>query len=356
MAARRGATAALALLASALLAGAASAKRPDWADALDAKRPEYAASRAICARLKGVAPPAADAPTPAEASALADCSSEALYFGIARPADPRAARLCAFVEKRSADPQTTDFGYTGDNTLMVIYANGLGAARDLDVATALACRVDGAPAEVDGRVKHLAELQAKGWQGTDFSLCDDVTSGLMMGVCAGHEQLIARAKRDAALAATAAGWSPAERAAFASLKRAEGAFADAHGRDETDLSGSGRGAFETEAEEKVNAAFTALVGDVEAGRVAPADAADAGAADAALNAAYRALLARAPELSKFGSGMSAAGFAEAERLWIRYRDAWAAFARVHRPDLPPDALLARLSRDRAAQLKDVAGD
>lgn len=346
-------------LVSALLAAPARAARPDWADAPEAKRPEYAASRAICARLKGVAPPAADAPTPAEAAALADCSSEALYFGIARPADPKAARLCASVEKRNADPQVTNFGYTGDNTLMVVYANGLGAPRNLDVATALACRADGAPAENDGRVKHLAELKAKGWQGTDFSLCDDVTSGLMMGVCAGHEQLVARARREAGLAKVLAGWTPAERAAFAPLKRAEAAFADAHGRDETDLSGSGRGAFETEAEEKVNDAFVALLGDVEAGKLAPGGAADvkadAKAADDALNAAYRALLARAPELSRYGSGLSAAGFAEAERLWIRYRDAWAAFAKVRRPDLPPDALLARLSRERAAQLREVAG-
>ncbi|WP_237478277.1 lysozyme inhibitor LprI family protein [Lichenibacterium dinghuense] len=344
-----------ALLGLALLAGPARAKQPDWADAPESKRPDYAASRAICAKLKGVVPPAADAPTPAEAASLADCSSEALYFGIARPADPKAARLCAFVEKRNADPQVTNFGYTGDNTLMLVYANGLGAARNLDVATALACRVDGAPAENDGRVKHLADLKAKNWQGTDFSLCDDITSGLMMGVCAAHEQLITRAKREATLAKAMAGWSPAERAAFAPLKRAEGAFADAHGRNEVDLSGTGRGAFETEAEEQVNDAFLALVGDVDAGRVAADGAAGAKAADDALNAAYKALLARAPELSRYGSGMSAAGFAETERLWIRYRDAWVAFAKVRKPDLAPDALLARLSRERAAQLKAVAG-
>lgn len=345
----------LALLGLALLPGPARARTPNWADSPDARGAAYAASRAICAKLKGVEPPAADAPTAAEAAPLADCSSEALYFGIGRPADPRAARLCAFLEERRADPQVTDYGFTGPRTLMMVYANGLGAARNLDVATALACRIDGAPAEVDGRVKHLAELGAKGWQGTDFSLCDDATSGLMGGVCAGHDQLVARAEREAGLAALAAGWSPAERAAFAPLKRAEAAFADAHGRNEVDLSGTLRAALETEAEERVNAAFVALLDDLEAGRVAPAGAAEARAADDALNAAYKALLARAPELSRYGSGMSAAGFAETERLWIRYRDAWTAFARVRRPGLDPDALAARLSRERAAQLRGVPG-
>ena len=34
--------------------------------------------------------------------------------------------------------------------LMTIYANGVGAARDLDLATALACQVEGAAAKSDG--------------------------------------------------------------------------------------------------------------------------------------------------------------------------------------------------------------
>ena len=44
--------------------------------------------------------------------------------------------------------------------------------------------MDGAPAENQGRFEHLQKLQKQNWQGSDFSLCDDATSGFMEGWCA----------------------------------------------------------------------------------------------------------------------------------------------------------------------------
>lgn len=334
------------------LTAAARAAAPDWADAPDAKGPSFAASREICRRLKGTAMPAADRPTPAEAAALSDCSSEALYYGIGRAADPRAARLCAVVENRAADPQVTDYGFTGDRMLMTVYANGRGAARDLDLATALACRAGGAPAEIDGRVRHLARLKAEHWAGTDFSLCDDITSGLMEGVCADHQQLIARAARAQAFAALSARWTPAERAAWTPVRRAAAAFVDARGENEVDQSGSGRAAFVIGAEDKAERGLAALLADAEAGRIAPATPAEAAAADAALNRAYKALMARAPALAR-DTTLKAADLAATQRSWLRLRDAWLAFAKLRYPALSPDALLARLTRDRTSQLDDV---
>ncbi len=202
------------------LLGIGPALAGDWADDKDAaKNPQFAKSQAICRALKSVKIPEGDAPDAAQAARLADCSSEALYYGIGRPVDAVAARQCAFVEKKAADPQVDDFGFTGDRSLMTIYANGVGAARNLDVATALACRDGFAQAETDGRVLHLAKLKADHWTGTDFSLCDDITSGMMMGICADHDQLIARSKRNQALADLTSGWTPADRAALAMLQR-----------------------------------------------------------------------------------------------------------------------------------------
>ena len=342
------------LVGAGLTACDARAGSRDWADdAYWAKAvPAFAASQAICRKLRGVTVPPGDAPTPAEAASLADCSSEALYYGIGRPADPRAARLCAVVENRGADPQVTDFGFTGDRMLMTVYANGLGAPRNLDLATALACRSGGSPDEIDGRVRHLATLGAEGWAGTDFSLCDDVTSGMLQGICADHGQLIARAARARDIAALSAGWSPAERTGFASLRKAEAAFVDARGEDEVDRSGSGRGAFVVGAEEKAEHAFGTLLSDAEAGRIAPASAADARAADAAMDVAFAGLLARAPALATI-STLRATGLDSAQRAWRRYRDAWMGFAKLRYPASPPDALWTRLTRDRTAQLGDV---
>lgn len=332
--------------------GSAAPRTVDWADSREAAgNPAYAASRAICLGLKAVTPPAADAPDPAVSAEFSDCSSEALYYGIGRPADPKAARLCAFVEKQTADPQVEDFGFTGDRTLMEVYANGLGAARDLDVATALACRTASAPAEVDARVHHLARLKAEHWTGTTFSLCDDVTSGLMMGVCADHDQLVARAARAKVLAVVTGGWSKDDRAAFAALDRAKAAFVDARGENEVDQTGSGRVAFVVAAEDEGERAFLTLLEEVAAGKLPPATDAETKAADDALAARYRELVGKAPSFR--GTTLTLAGVASAERAWLRYRDAWMAFARRKYPTLSPNAFLLRLTRDRAAQLGDV---
>ena len=351
---------AMAAVAAALTAGTARAGTVDWADDPASRDPAYAASRALCRGLRGVVPPAADAPTPAMAASLADCSSEALLFGIGVPADPEAARLCAWVEKKNADPQVTDFGFTGDRTLMTVYADGLGVARNLDVATALACRAGGAPAEVDARVRHLARLKGENGAGTDFSLCDDAATGLMRGICADHGQLVARSDRARAFAILSARWSAADRAAFAPLKRAEAAFVDARGQDESDPSGPDRESVSVHAEEAQERALAALLADAEAGRITPAGAADARAAESALDSVSRGLAARTPTPAHASStaptrasAVTPAGLAAGERAWTRYRDAWTAFAKVRYPTLSPDALLARLARERAAQLARI---
>ena len=341
------------IVALLLSSGAVQAKTPDWgADPRSAGNPAYASSRAICRKLDSVAPPVADAPTPAEAASLVDCSSEALYYGIGRPADPRAARLCATVETQAADPQVTDFGFTGIRTQMIVYANGVGAARDLDVATALACRAGGTPAEIDHRVRHLARLGSENWTGTTFSLCDDAASDMMRAICADHDQLIARSDRAKAFAALSAGWSAADRAAFAPLKRAEAAFVDAHGQAEGDRSGSGRGPAMVAAEEQAERDFAQILVEAEAGRVPAASPADAKNAEAELDAAFAGLMARVPGLARTTS-ITAAGLVSSERLWLRYRDAWLAFARLRYPTLSADALLTRLNRLRAAQVADI---
>ena len=120
-------------------------------------------SAAVCKRLEDRAPPAADRPTPAQARALKDCDSEALYYGEKGPPDFVKARLCAFQEddEGKGDSRTEDV-FAGQTILMQLYANGLGGVkRDLDQATAYACAIDGAPAEVDGRVQHLQALKTR---------------------------------------------------------------------------------------------------------------------------------------------------------------------------------------------------
>lgn len=222
------------------LAIAAAAEPPwDWGDTRDDwnSSPGFESSKALCRKLRDREPPESDRPDAAVAASLRGCDSEALYYGIGRPADPVRARQCAFLEAERDDAGV----FSGRTMLMTIYANGRGANRDLDVATHLACGIEGAPMESHGRVTHLAELKAKGWKGQDFHFCDDITSGLAMGYCASHDATIAGALRDAALAAMASGWSVAEKQAFARLRAAHNAYVEAHGDGEVDMRGTARG-------------------------------------------------------------------------------------------------------------------
>lgn len=156
----------------------------NWADASPKEMPGFAASIAACKAVRGLDPPAADWPGSDVAASLVGCDSGALYYGIGMKADPVRARQCALMETRR--PDGNDSPFRGTAMLMTIYANGRGAKKDLDLATSLACRIDDAPAAIDGRVRHLQALKQDKGSGA-FGYCDDITSGASSGKCAAHE-------------------------------------------------------------------------------------------------------------------------------------------------------------------------
>jgi hypothetical protein len=335
------------LLAVALAIAAAAEAPWDWGDTKDEwnSSPDFDRSKALCRKVRGREPPASDGPDRAAAASLKGCDSEALYYGIGMPEDPVRARQCAFLEAEREDGGV----FSGRTMLMTIYANGVGAKRDLDVAIHLACGVEGAPMESHGRVTHLAELKAKAWKGRDFHFCDDITSGLAMGYCASHSANMAGPLREKALAAMSAGWTAAEKQAFARLRTAHEAYVEAHGSGEVDLTGTARGAMVVGAEEALREELVKVLERLRSGRALPTPAARLPAEDAALNAAYRRRLREVAEGGEF-SGMTPASVRTAERAWLRYRDSFLAFAAVKFPRVPRDELAAWLTRQRTALL------
>lgn len=336
---------ALPLLALAL---SAAADPPwDWGDPDQwTDSPDFAASKALCRQLEDREPPPADRPDAATAASLKDCDSEKLYYGIGMKADPVRARQCAFVE---AARQEQGAAFFGRDMLMTIYANGVGAKRDYDVAIHLACGVQGAPMESHGRVMHLAELKAEESEASDFHFCDDTTSGYASGLCARHGARITDAKRDAALAHLTSSWSTEERKALETLWKAHADFVEASASGETDLSGTARGAFVVEAEEALKDEFVAILQALSAGKAPRATAAQARAADAALNAAYRKLMAdTGPE--EYPGTVTKDGIRTAQRAWLRYRDAFLAFTAVKFPMISRDTILALVTRKRTEML------
>ncbi len=320
----------------------------NWADDRDPSTaaPEYARSKSICRSLKSL-PPLPRPPASAGARRANGPSSEALYYGIGIAPDPAAALGAALRERTAADNGSL---FSGNVMLMTIYANGTGAPRDLDRAIALACTLDGAPAEEDGRVTHLAKLKAEGWQGHDFSFCDDITSGYAQGFCAKHDADIAAASQKQRFAAVTTGWSDAEKRALPPLQRAEAAYAEARAANEVDQSGTARGAMAIAEQQDQDAKFLDLLQHLESGKPPPpATSEPADAADAKLNTVYQQVQ-HASDVAAWGT-VTKDGIRTAQRAWLRYRDAWLAFARVRYPSLAPDSLRATLTEERTATLQ-----
>ena len=315
-------------------------------------------SDALCHGLGGREPPAADRPTPAEARALRGCASEDLYYGETGPADFAKARQCAFLEADAGQGTSrTDAVFAGETILMQLYANGLGGVkRDLDLATAYACAIDGAPAEIELRVKHLQALKAKplstGAGAKRFDYCDDITSGLAGGFCAARDAAIAKKGRAARAAALGVRVPPEARPALAALRKASAVFVDARG-GEVDESGTARAQMEIDEEEATRDTFAAHLAALIDGRWPKASAADARAADDALNAAYRKALAFLASKNNMMT-VKPEDARKAQRAWIAYRDAFIAFAKAASPQTTPDAVAATLSRERAKALADLA--
>lgn len=268
------------------------------------------------------------------------CDAQALYDRH----DFAAARQCAYRERDSG-------------VLMMLYANGEGVARNIPLAKRFACEYDGAPAEVSGRLEHLDAI-ASGKDRKPIDICDDITSGMMMGFCAAHAGDAARAERETRWTSLQSSWSPAQRGALAELRKAAKAYFESVSREEADMSGTARGMMAENAYENLDKALLVDIEHFEHGKFPNARAQDFAAADRGLNATYRKVLARLSAKSDSGpyGTVNADGVRATQRLWLAYRDAWVRFAAARYPTLSADAWRAWLSRDRDGALLDIISD
>lgn len=312
------------------------------------------ADNPACAATAATAIPKAHEPDAASRARLADCESESLYYADGGRPNYVDARLCAFLEREKGDAPV--FG--GAAVLMMIYANGYGVTRDLRLAKKFACETEGAPAELDGRLAHLdAMAQASGVE-EPFDLCDDITSGYMMGFCARRSADAATADRNRRVKALTAAWSPEVRAGFAKVRAAADAYFDAVVDGEVDMSGTARGAMAVGARETLETAFAEALTAFERGALPQGDAAAFAAADKALNAAYAETMRRYKADSAEGitGTVTPDGIRAAERAWIRYRDAWVAFGAQKYPAIPADAWRTYFTREREKALRELLGE
>ncbi len=132
----------------------------------------------------------AQMPSMKDRDLLIDCDSEQLYYGIGKVADPLMARHCALIEIEKNSERV--FG--GSAILMTIFANGIGAEQDYDLALHFACEIKGASGEVNRRIERLVKLKTEAVSKPNFHLCDDISSPQMKDHCKQHDVRIKKAK------------------------------------------------------------------------------------------------------------------------------------------------------------------
>lgn len=326
----------------------ASSSYPARADELSPR------TRAICEQAATARPPAGDWPSPAEERTLKGCSSEALYYGIGRRADPVKARKCALLELRVRPTEPEEF--SGAGLLMMIYANGRGARRDIDLAIHMQCAMTAAPVDTDTLVKALAARKASGARG-DFDYCAEVEQGysnVSAAACYGLASRQAEVARRARVAAAVRRLSPKAQAAYRRLEAPRAAFIAAR------ISGEHRDGVIHRSEP---VAFTDEVLNADAKhlqQLATGQAPRAGpgaraAAERRLEAQYRTVLqtVSGPDSA---DDLKPDGLRRSQAAWAAYRDAWLTLARSGWPQAVADGVAKNLADQRTDMLRCLVFD
>ena len=277
-------------------------------------------------------------------------NSTSYYYGLGVPVDYRMARYLAFKELAGKDENPIG----GAAVLLMIYANGYGVQRDIKLCLRLACgNVGGAPAEIEGRKQHLMNLPAKG--DAHFDICDDITSGYMMGFCESIATDRNEYRRKGAAKKMQEGWPAKDVAAYSKLRKAATSFFETSSGNEVDMSGTARAAIALDASDSLEAHFLDLVKMANQCSFHNYSQQDFVQADAQLNKTYKKVMGLDKEQAMTGT-VTKEGIKQTQRTWIAYRDAWIAFGRVRCPQLSSAALSTLLTLEREAQLTDFAGD
>lgn len=289
---------------------------------------------------------------PLNQTELPKCDERSLYYGFGSKPDYPAALQCGWYERQHPERagNTANMFY-GVGVLSMLYANGQGVARNYDLAVRFACEQPwAAPAEMSGRVEHLLALRDGKPAKSPFDLCDDTTSGLSAGSCASVAEDSKDADRTKKLAAITSKLTPAQKQLYDRVYSAESKFEDTRVRNEIDLSGTARAAFQLEDLGLLRDQFLINLERFSGSNIPQATADDVKNLDAQMNAAYQRVMT-APE-SAFQSGtVKREGVRETQRDWLPLRDSWVAFARAAYPRLSPDRVMAQLIRLRLHQLQ-----
>ena len=276
-----------------------------------------------------------------------DCDSSAYYYGIGRDKDYVAARVCALIERYNKVDKDGSL-FTGAGILSMVYANGEGTPRDIDLAKRFTCEIKEADfAETDARLKLLDKIAVATKDVPHFDLCKTASNGTSWGWCESIELRLHDAKRYDEMVKIVEGLTPQGVEAFKALQTAEGDFETLRSEKEIDLTGAARGAWTLQEQDRLRAQF---VSDLKlfstAGYSQPVTLATV---EALINKDLASIRLNGPKNFQ-GTTITVAGVEETQRAWLKYRAAWLAYEGVVNPTVSSDAIATQISRERLTHL------
>lgn len=266
-----------------------------------------------------------------------DCDSVSYYYGFAGKSGDAEALKCAYRELKNPE-----IVFGGAAILMMMYANGRGVKKDIDLALKYACLQPGSAEETSARIGHLNKLRNAE---ETFDFCDDVKTDRMIKRCERVRAQPSREKRNARAQALMKNWTPADHENFRALRKTFRTFQDEHVSKEVDLSSGSSFRKMMDERDVLEESFLLKLERFERGEF-PAETADN---TPAMGQAFRII-----QGSKHPRGtVSAKGCQETQVAWLKYVDGWIAFSRARYPKLVPVNLVRELTGDRLVQLEKV---
>lgn len=293
----------------------------------------------ICNSVKYLSIPSQDLPNDTEKKIFAKCDSDELYFGFKAPSDYVKARHCSIFKHK-------------EDTLIMIYANGKGVDKNIDLAIHFACQFDAAPAEIEGRINHLIKIKEYPYSKKDFNICDDITSGYMMGYCASLEQRAEKEQQRKHINAFIKTLTISEQKAFQSLQNTSKIYFETRLSNELDRYGSGAIAFRIMEEINLNNKMIELLNQTIQCKFTSYNVNVYQKADKQLNLLYTKTQNKPDE----DFSITKNNIKKTERTWIKYRDSWLKFGRLKCPEVSEDTWKTLITKERIEQLKELTGE
>ncbi|HAT8637453.1 TPA: DUF1311 domain-containing protein [Legionella pneumophila] len=295
-------------------------------------------TKKLCQTVAHISVPSQNQLDEASKASLKNCDALDLYYGFNAAPDYDKAFQCALMNK--------DY-----NVLVMAYANGRGVTFNPDLAMHFACMMeDAAPAEMDGRIAHLAQIK-EGNKKTSFDICDDITSGYMMGWCSSIDQRLEDVKRNKKINDLVSQWTAQEQLLYQQVRKTAEMYIRDHSMNEIDLSGTARSAFAINAQLNLNQRLFELLQKVNRCETPLMTIKQYEEMDKQLNNIYKKLMA---DTSSFQyTTVTKEGIKKTEIAWIQYRDAWIQLARVKCPKISAESWQVLLIQDRIKLLNEI---